>query len=77
MHSASPFPLLVKAALPASLHEASLVSVQAQGLSAYKEGIDEAKAAAINKSPYKGNSDPRYRVSRIADMPAGVHAYNG
>ena len=63
MHSASPSPLL-KAALPARLHESSLVSVQAQGLSAYKEGIDEAKAAAINKSPYTGNSDPRYRVSQ-------------
>ena len=75
MHRAGPPPLL-KVALAARLHGASLVSVQAQGLSAYKEGIDEAKAAAINKSPYKGNSDPRYRVSQAANMPAGVHVYH-
>ena len=72
MYIAGPTPLL-KAGYAAYLHEASLVSLQAQGLGAYKEGIDEAKAAAINKSPYKGNFDPCYRVSQAADMPAGVH----
>eukprot|EP00891_Asterochloris_glomerata_P001537 jgi/Astpho2/1537/Aster-x0068 len=40
----------------------------AQGLSSYKEGIDEAKAAAINKSPYKGNSDPRYRMVIVTSL---------